>query len=354
MTSGKLRICGLFFLMLVLASQTIFSQAINTSASPPDINLSAVVQRIRLGNESFSTAPAPISNTTWAYLIYLNGTPSAMVVAEQSGDGSWNASLLETASGIRPVLMKYYAAIGYSEMADKELTAAHDLISGMDTTQVSDCKRMMGISTHTCDSYDSCFQACLTSSSICTPAAQGVGKSFIYQLWDYENLSNAMDNASVGERAQYEATEAEPSLYTISLYESSLQAVWRAENGLLTHPFDGWLCKAPAYDPAIQSKVAQHLAKAESWMIALQGDDDTAQQLADATARRIELKNSMEQAANPLGVDALMGDGANPVLWAGLGIGVVVLIGIVMFLTRKGRKKDKEKTDKKNDSAKKI
>ena len=157
-----------------------------------------------------------------------------------------------------------------------------------------------------------------------------------------------MADALADEKRQYDATNSDLSLYTISIYKSSLQTVWTAENGLLAHPFNGWMCKKPFYDSAISSGVEQHLTKAESWIISLQGDDNMAQKLAAATAQREERNKALAQAADPLNVNALIGGEVSPIMLVGIGIGAAVVVGFAALFAMRRKKSDVEKKEQKD------
>lgn len=316
-------------LILLCVAQTGMAVADAPAPSPPDIGLQTLVQPLLLQNESFSASASPISGGRWAYLIYLNATPAAMAVAEQKEDGTYTAKLLTQEYEIRPILQAYYAAQGYDELAKKELQAAHNIAQQMDAKEVNDCRQMMGIIGNPCASYDSCFSACRTSPT-CAPLAEGAGKSFVYQLWDYNNRSKTMVDALAGEEKQYETAKADISLLSISKYKSSLSAVWAARDGLLSHPYNSWVCKTPFYDSAAPDNIRQRLAAAEAWLIAMQGDDNAAQMVAAEAARRMALK---EKESELLAASALFGVGAgNPLLVAAVGLGAVLLAGIILLM----------------------
>lgn len=163
-----------------------------------------------------------------------------------------------------------------------------------------------------------------------------------------------MADALADEEKQYEAASAGISLLSISKYKSSLSAVWTARNGLLSHPYNGWVCKTPFYDSAAPDNIRQHLALAEKWIIAMQGDDDGARKIAAEAARRTALK---EKEDGLLGINALFGAGAgNPLIFIAIGLGAVLVAGAVLVMMRIGKKKtgkensqtaDKKKTNDK-------
>ena len=323
------------------ASASSAALAANAAApSPPNIDLQALVQPLRLDDDSFSASAAPISRGRWAYLIYINATQAAMVVAEQKDDGAYSAKLLTQEYEIRPVLKAYYAAQGYDGLARKELLAAHQIVQQTDAKEVKDCRQMMGISSHACNGYDACFSACRTSPT-CSQLAEGVGRSFVYQLWDYQNRSQVMADALAGEEKQYGTTDADISLLTISKYKSSLSAVWAARDGLLSHPYNKWVCKRPFYDSAAPDNVGRHLALAEKRIIAMQGDDDGAKKIAAEAARRMALK---EKEGGLLAVNAIFGAGAgNLLIFIAIGLGAVLLAGVDLVVARIRRKKTGKK-----------
>ncbi len=335
-------LCSLLLLSLAqLGAAASPASAAVASATPEvlsasDIGLQALVQPLMLQNESFSASAAQISGGRWAYLIYLNATPAAMAVAEQNKDGTYTARLLTQEYEIRPVLGAYYASIGYGELAKKEFSAAHQIMLQMDAKEVKDCKQMMGIDTHACNSYDSCFSACRTSPT-CSQLAEGIGKSFVYQLWDYQNRSMVMADAIAKETAQYFASEPDVTLLSISKYKDSLQPVWAAQGSMLSHPYNNWVCKTPFYDSKAPDNVRQHLAAAEKLIISIQGDDNGAQKIANEAARRRALKGKED---GLLGVNAMFsGTGANLLLVAIIGLGAVLVAVVVLAVVANWRKK---------------
>jgi len=108
------------------------------------------------------------------------------------------------------------------------------------------CRRLVGIDNNKCVNYETCQKACYSSTPFCLPIALDEGKSFIYDVWKYENLTAAFNDSVEYEQVAYEAAYLDISKK--AAYSQALQGVFDAQNNLIAHRFYGLICAVPQYD----------------------------------------------------------------------------------------------------------
>lgn len=340
---------------LAAAGQTITGPSLTL----PNISLDSALAPLSLPDQSFALSPAPISQQRWAYLIYANGSQVGMVVVSPRVGSGWDARLLANADDIRLPLAEYWRSQNISELAQKQLEAAHTLVLRFNSSRKDEqtCKRLFGAQSHACDSMDSCKLACFSSTEFCLPLAQANGLAFVAQIWEYRNLTRALDEAVAGQEVPYAYAHDTLTPASVSDYRRALQPILAARDAASAHPFLGSYsyCKPPAYDNASLTQAQADLDRANEILLLSSARIEPAQALANATAARMRAHEGWMQKQGLLADvgrgaggagssvwNALVGEWSNlapmlPPVEIGLGIVLSLVVAVGLFNIRKKR-----------------
>lgn len=287
----------LAFLLIIVVSLAA-AVGSNETMVAPSIDLAAPITPIRLSNETLAAAPARLPDGSWAYLVYLNGSPSALVRAAPGLLG-WEARLLTDGEEIRQTLAQYYREQDAAGAAGRLVEDAHRQVQAFNRSRGGEqaCRQLMGSAEHACDDFSSCQKTCYASTSFCRPIALAEGAAFVMRIWAYENVTKNLSMALEGEPAGYAYAQARLTPASIADYRRALTMIEQARDIAAAHPFHGTYCKTPAYDNASLRAAKQNLTLASNLLLPAAGRNQTALAIANATGWRMEEKKKRAEMA---------------------------------------------------------
>jgi hypothetical protein len=216
---NKMRIASaipliLFFLLL---PSVIFGEISGASLS----------RLVSLSNSTSSQYSIPyeaeIGNDSY-FLVAFSGKPYAYARIWEEGNqayGQFVSGKDEALILVGKNLQDRHAAEEAKSLAVNATMRPANITEGFNSSQ-KDCRRMMGLDTHTCNSYDSCLKACNSVPSFCMQIAQQQGEKFIYALWQYQNDSGDLFSLAKKEREAAAAVKSSASENNLAAYATSL------------------------------------------------------------------------------------------------------------------------------------
>lgn len=189
------------------------------------------------------------------------------------------------------------------------------------------CRRMMGLDRIDCYSYETCQKACYASTSFCLPIALDMGKEMVFDVWDYQNKSKAVEATILQSESKYQIFEGSPTQANFINYKSSVLLVLEAQQNFAGHKFHGWICEYSAHDEAALTEAMQILGGAD--ISALEGQKIYEENNENTAIKKIDYWNKEAAAQyDEKGLNFQGGLAATAIMLAAL----AVLAAVVMYL----------------------
>ncbi|MFA6214040.1 MAG: hypothetical protein WC717_02065 [Candidatus Micrarchaeia archaeon] len=246
-----------------------------------------------------------------AYAIYpfpLKGSQGLAVVSNGEVYGLFAPSFpiledrpLTAPDEIAGALEAYYLSLGNSpNLTYDDIHAGIVSVSGNRDKGEAKCRVLTGTDRTACTSFDTCQKACYSVTSFCLPIALGVGRSFVDEIWEFENSSLALDFAYLNESMAYAATQDGITYMEAWRYIDSLAALNRAATRASgSDLYDGYsYCFEPDYAlPVITNMqlLAQKRYLSAEPFFAL---DERAKKVRERTMAALELEAQLTKDAD--------------------------------------------------------
>ncbi|MCX6770131.1 MAG: hypothetical protein NT051_05675, partial [Candidatus Micrarchaeota archaeon] len=238
-----------------------------------------------------------------------NGQNATAIVSDGSVHAiivdSWPSgqTALTDANEISQALSGYYAAIGYSPAEASKLSQVHAGILSLRSSKnpgEAECKRLLGTDRNPCTSYDSCQRACYTVTSFCREIALNVGKPFIYNIWEFENHTLAVNAAYDAEALAYNSlssnfTPKKAEAYAL-ITGKLLSASQKASRSPIFEQYQ--LCAPPDYAVSTLSNMDTLAKKYSQIASRLSGVDSEALAVRSRTLDGLALMSLRQQNAS--------------------------------------------------------
>jgi hypothetical protein len=188
-----------------------------------------------------------------AYAIVSYDEPEAFFVQSSQKDAVFpGLSPITDIAAIAENLECYYVKDGHTPDLAAGFSAVHDEIAKLeddDDRGEAGCRILLGTDRSECGSFETCQVACYSVTSFCQPVALGAGRSFVNEIWAFENNSRALDRAYAGENRAYAAFAKNSSQENALAYLSALNATNAAVEAAAVSPlfYDYSFCFSPDY-----------------------------------------------------------------------------------------------------------
>ena len=163
--------------------------------------------------------------------------------------------------GIRPIvdtatisdyLHCYYVKTGHASNITDSFSKIHAEIAKLeddDDRGEAGCRILLGTDRTKCVSFETCQRACYSVTSFCQPVALGVGRTFVNEIWTFENNSRALDEAYSKEEMAYAAFSENASKEMALDYLGTINETYAIAEQASVSPlfYDYSFCFSPDY-----------------------------------------------------------------------------------------------------------
>ena len=200
-------------------------------------------------------------NTVFAAVA--GGVPEAFFIPSSGINAT--ADFLTATGDIEAALDSFYRARGHAPGNASSLAAVHDEIQSLSHAQDSgeaECRRLAGMDSYPCVSFDTCRLACFASPFCPNFIYGGAPGEFVYVLWAFENSSEQLRQAYADENDSFAALSADESPKNVRAYIESIGRINIAATKAEFSPlFNYSFCEKPDYPLSNLTMIQQAVQK---------------------------------------------------------------------------------------------